>query len=400
MWSRPWLVPYVALAAAGWGGNQFTPLVLLYRTHGHSAIVITAVFAAYVLGLVPGFLIGGARSDRHGRRIVRWALLLSAASSVVLAAGADAAPMLLAGRVLTGFALGVTMAAGTSWVKELSGPPESTGARRASSALTVGFMAGPVTAGLLAQWGPAPLVTPYVVHAVLAVTAALTVGRAPETVTASSVRRPSGDRVFVDDHRPLWTLVLPAAPWVFGGVAVSIVVQPTVVAARLGDHGTAYATLLTAITLATGLVAQSSARRRIERDGVARTLSVALALLLAGLLVAVAVAATGLVVLPLASAVLFGASYGLSLPAGLVQVQRLAAPGALARATAVYYSLTYAGFGLPLVFSVLRTWTGAVPIMAGFGVLALVSAAVVARTAARSKVLRPFTDEFRRTRGS
>jgi len=115
--SRSWLVPCVALAAAGWGGNQFTPLVLLYRAHGHSAIVITAVFAAYVLGLIPGFLLGGALSDRRGRRIVRWALLLSTASSVVLAVGADDEPMLFAGRVLTGFSLGVTMAAGTSWVK-------------------------------------------------------------------------------------------------------------------------------------------------------------------------------------------------------------------------------------------------------------------------------------------
>jgi MFS family permease len=380
--SRWWLGPCAALAVAGWGGNQFTPLVILYREHGHSDVVITAVFAAYVLGLVPGFVLGGAISDRYGRRIVWWALLLSALSSAVLAVGASSEPLLFAGRILTGLSLGVTMSAATSWVKELSRPLEAAGARRASTAVTLGFMGGPLCAGLLAQWGPWPLVTPYVVHLLLSIVTALAVRAVPETVVAP--RRTDAPRgaIFAGDVHPLWLLVLPAAPWVFGGVAVSIVILPTVLASRLGDYPAAYATLLITVTLSAGLAAQSSAKRRVERSGVARTLAIAMAFLLAGLAVAVAAAATLSTLLPLAAALLLGASYGFSLPSGLLQIQRLAAPGALARATAVYYSLTYAGFGLPLVFSLLRGRFAPAPILVVIGAVALTCAFVVWRTAA------------------
>jgi predicted MFS family arabinose efflux permease len=381
--ARWWLGPCAALAVAGWGGNQFTPLVILYRQQvGHPDVVITAVFGAYVLGLVPGFLLGGGMSDRRGRRIVWWALLISAAASAVLAVGATSEPLLFVGRILAGLSLGVTMSAGTSWVKELSRPLEAAGARRASTALTLGFMAGPLCAGVLAQWGPWPLVTPYVVHVVLSVATALVVRAVPETVVAPRRADGSRGRVFAGDVRPLWLLVLPAAPWVFGGVAVSIVILPTAVATRLGDYPTAYATLLIAVTLSAGLVAQSYAKRRVERSGVARTLAIAMAFLLAGLAVAVAAAATLSALLPVAAAVLLGTSYGFSLPSGLLQIQRLAAPGALARATAVYYSLTYAGFGLPLVFSLLRGRFAPAPILAVTGVVALTCALVVWRTAA------------------
>ena len=380
--SRWWLGPSAALAVAGWGGNQFTPLVVLYRGHGHSDVVITAVFGAYVLGLVPGFLLGGGISDRYGRRIVWWALLLSALSSMVLAVGASSEPLLFAGRILTGLSLGVTMSAATSWVKELSRPLETAGARRASTAVTLGFMAGPLCAGLLAQWGPWPLVTPYVVHVLLSVVTALAVRRVPETVVVPRRGDAPRGRVFAGDIRPLWLLVVPAAPWVFGGVAVSIVILPTVLAPRLGDYPAAYATLLITVTLSAGLVAQAYAKRRVERSGVARTLAIAMAFLLAGLAVSAAAAATLSALLPLAAAVLLGASYGFSLPSGLLQIQRLAAPGALARATAVYYSLTYAGFGLPLVFSLLRGRFPPAPILVVIGAVALSCAFVVWRTAA------------------
>jgi hypothetical protein len=55
------LVPWIAVAAvllgAGWGSNQFTPLLLVYR---HSLELGTgtleAMFGIYALGLLPGLL--------------------------------------------------------------------------------------------------------------------------------------------------------------------------------------------------------------------------------------------------------------------------------------------------------------------------------------------------------
>ena len=48
-----------------------------------------------------------------------------------------------------------------------------------------------------------------------------------------------------------------------------------------------------------------------------------------------------------------GAGYGCCLVAGLLQTQRIAAPGELGGLTAVYYALTYLGFAAPVVLALL-----------------------------------------------
>ncbi len=115
---RAWLPVALTMFAVAWGGNEFTPLLVMYREVGHfSAVTVDALLAAYVLGIVPALLLGGPLSDRYGRR----PLLLPAApvglvGSLVLAVGAQSAALLAVGRVLCGVALGLVMAVGTTWV--------------------------------------------------------------------------------------------------------------------------------------------------------------------------------------------------------------------------------------------------------------------------------------------
>jgi len=64
-----WKLAVPAMFCCGWGGNQFTPLLLLYRRDGgYSAVTVDLFLGAYVIGLVPGLLLAGALSDRHGRK--------------------------------------------------------------------------------------------------------------------------------------------------------------------------------------------------------------------------------------------------------------------------------------------------------------------------------------------
>ena len=58
------------------------------------------------------------------------------------------------------------------------------------------------------------------------------------------------------------------------------------------------------------------------------------------------------------SAIVLGMGYGLCLVAGLVEVQRLAHPEALAGLTAIYYVLTYIGFAVPFVLALAAHLTG------------------------------------------
>ena len=71
----------------------------------------------------------------------------------------------------------------------------------------------------------------------------------------------------------LWaTLVyFPAAAWVFGAAALSFAVQPTALGDVVGGYGLLVATLLTAVTLGCGFLAQSAARTIDARSPLAAT---------------------------------------------------------------------------------------------------------------------------------
>ena len=64
-----WLPAAAVLIGAGWGSNQFTPMLLVYRQRlGLGTGTLEALFGVYALGLIPGLLIGGPLSDARGRR--------------------------------------------------------------------------------------------------------------------------------------------------------------------------------------------------------------------------------------------------------------------------------------------------------------------------------------------
>src|ERR1700749_3393907 len=101
---KPWMPVAGVLAGAGWGSNQFTPMLLVYHARlGLSTATLEALFGAYAAGLLPGLLVAGWWSDAHGRRPVGFAAaVLSLLASVSLIAGAHALVLLFGGRLLAG----------------------------------------------------------------------------------------------------------------------------------------------------------------------------------------------------------------------------------------------------------------------------------------------------------
>ena len=154
------------LFMTGWGANHFSTLLVVYRRNlGLLPPALGILFGAYALGLVPGLVLAGRASDRRGRRaVVLPASLLAIAASAVLAFGERGFGVLLAGRLIYGLATGSVMSPGSVWVQELSSP--ATGARRATLALSAGFGLGPLVSGVIAEFAPAPMAWPYVVHAI------------------------------------------------------------------------------------------------------------------------------------------------------------------------------------------------------------------------------------------
>ena len=68
------------LVGAGWGSNQFTPMLLVYRhALGLGAGSLESMFGVYALGLIPGSCsparfrtLGGAACRCSARRRRRW----------------------------------------------------------------------------------------------------------------------------------------------------------------------------------------------------------------------------------------------------------------------------------------------------------------------------------------
>jgi MFS family permease len=379
----------------GWGANQFSSLLLAYRLHrGVSESTADALFGVYALGLIPALLVIGPVSDQRGRRrIVCGAGLLSVAASLALIAGAHSLGMLYLGRFLAGACSGAAFAAGTAWIKELSVAPydpraeEQAGARRAAIGLSAGFGLGPLAAGLLAQWGPDPLLTAYLPHlAVMLIALVILIG-APETVSPNERRVSLAAvlRVPSAGHGRFRGIVAPAAPWVFASPSIAFAVLPGLVTHATGSYRVAFAAVVAGLTLGLGILIQPVARR-LDRPGDVRGLLAGLLAVSAGTLLGTVAAHARSWPLVLPAAALLGCGYGLCLVSGLLETQRLASREDLASLTAIYYALTYVGFAMPIVLAELERVAPAPLLLLATGLVAAISAGQVLRVSRRHPV--------------
>ncbi|MFH8749081.1 MFS transporter [Streptomyces rimosus] len=399
---RHWLRAGWMMTASGWSANQFSALLGAYRSDlGLTTATTTALFAVYVLGLIPGLLLGGPLADRRGRRpVVYTALATAAVATCLLMAGPAAAWLLWPGRFLTGLGAGALLTAGSVWIKELSSAPHDpatapgTAARRSGLFLSAGFASGGLAAALIAQWAPYPMITAYVPHLVLSAVAAVAAGRAPETARTGSAHRPAAHeaRPITHDHVPRGAggasfrrLIAPVAPWVFAAPTIAFVTLPGLVGARLDGWQTVYAGVATAVTPGAGLLVAPLARRLAARHRLATAVT-GLAAVALGLLVgALAVMAVQPAV-ALAAAVVLGAGYGLCVAYGLTEVAALAPPHRLARLTARFWTLAYLGFFAPYGVTLLSALWSPQAILAAAALLAVLTLGAVARAARRERL--------------
>ncbi|MDA3629437.1 MFS transporter [Saccharopolyspora sp. WRP15-2] len=378
---KKWLSAAFLLTAAGWGANQFSPLLGAYqRDLGLSAQATTGLLALYVAGLLPGLLFGGPLGDRRGRRpVVLGAVLVNAVATVALMIGVGGAFWLAVGRLLTGLSTGAALAAGSAWVRELSHPPFGTavedgaGARRAGVMLSMGFSISGLVSALIAQWGPHPLVIAYVPHLLLSAAGSGLALSCPETRSAGAESGGLGSAL---RDRRFRRLVLPVAPWVFVGPTISFGTLPGLVTSELHGFDIAYAGIAALITPGFGAVVQPIARRVAQR-GERIPAVVGLLGLAAGLGLAAVSVTWVLPWLALLACLLMGGGYGFCVTFCLTVVGRIAGPAALARLTAVFWCIAYLGFCTPFVISLLAPVASAGVLLLVLVGLALVTCAVV-----------------------
>ena len=384
-----WIRVAFAMFAVGWGANQFSPMLIVYRQAlGLGATEIAGLFGIYAATLIPGLLAGGPLSDRFGRRacVLPFAAL-SPVATLLLILGPHDLALIAAGRALAGVCSGMVFGPATAWVQDLSGG-SALSARRAALALSAGFGFGPIVAAALAQWAPHPLVVPYLPHLVLGVVALAAVWTVPDVRRAGTpalagpaARRwapPAALRT-----RAFWLTVAPAAPFVFGSMSMAIVVLPEEVTSA-STLSAAFAGLMTALAFAAGIGVQPVARVLAERSDRLGILAGTGAAAAGAAVSAIAVAGPDRVLAGL-GAVLLGLAYGLCLVCGLHQAEQLSDATDRGAVLSCYYVLAYLGFSAPYAMDGLNEVFGKPGTFAVLAVAAAVLTGLLAVGAARGR---------------
>ncbi|MEU7486910.1 MFS transporter [Streptomyces sp. NPDC042319] len=369
---RFWAVAYALLILLT-GTNLPTPLYRGYAAQfGFSPLVVTLIFAAYVAALIPSLLVAGPLSDAIGRRKVllpALALAVLGAASFALAADTE---WLFAARILQGLALGAASGALTASLAEL----EPAGNRRkaalvATVASVGGLGLGPVLAGVLAQYAPAPHVLPFVVEIVLLVPAAAAISTLPATRPAARwrPRRPEIPAAMRAAFATSGTVGFLA----FAVIGLFLTLIPTYVATLAGSDNLLLGGAVVALMLACSVVAQLMGYGRSARN----LELVGLPLLAAGLtLLALAGGLSSLTLLLLAT-VVAGFGQGFAFLGGLTAVSQAAPADRRADVLSSFYVIIYLGVGVPVIgVGFLATLAGllaAVQYFAGFVALLCVT---------------------------
>jgi predicted MFS family arabinose efflux permease len=336
----PVLTVWAAWLVLMCGTNLATPLYAVYRQRfGFSSLVLTTVFAAYALALVPSLVLFGQLSDRLGRRAVLLMGLGTGCLGLVLFAFASGTAWLYGARVMQGLAVGMTSGAATAALVELDPDRD---ARRAALlaglAQSLGSGAGPVVAGVLAQWAPAPERLCFLLLLAATVGAAALVARISEPASGAGglwrITWPSVPR----EIRSQFARVSVTAATLWAAAALFLSVVPSYAGDLLSTSDLALLGALAALVLGASCVAQVASRRRLTaRAGQ----PLGLALLALGLLALVLASPFPSLALLLAGALLAGTGHGIGFLGAQDELNRIAPGDRRGEVTAAFISCIY-----------------------------------------------------------
>jgi MFS family permease len=328
--------------------NMPTPLYAVYRrTLGFSAVELTLIFATYAIFLVPSLVVFGQLSDRVGRRRVIAAGLVGGAVSLALFASADSTPWLFAARGVQGLATGLMTAAAAAALVEL----ETEGHHGRAAVATIlgnngGSGAGPLVAGMLAQWAPDRLVLPYLVGIgciCFALLAVLSISEPAQPSGRWRIQRPSVPPAV--RGRFARASLSGATVWAVGALFLSVV--PSYAAQLLHTSDLALLGAITALMLATSCVAQVAVLRIDARPSEAQP--VGLVMMAIGVVLLVLAFPLHSLVPVLAAAILAGLGLGVTLFGAQKDINQLAPTDRRGEVTAAFISCLYGGVAITSV---------------------------------------------------
>jgi predicted MFS family arabinose efflux permease len=338
---RPLVLVWAAWLVLMSGINLATPLYTVYAMRfGFSSLVLTAIFAAYAVVLIPALLLFGRLSDRFGRRPVILAGLLAACVGLALFAAAQSTAWLFAARVCQGLAVGMISGPATAALVELDPRREQKRpALLAGLAQSGGSAVGPLGAGLLAEWAPAPRQLPFLIVLGLTLVGAAVVLTLPEPAR----REPEPWRIqwprVPTEIRGDFARVSLSAATAWGAAALFLSIVPSYASELLGTHNLALLAAIAALALAASCVALPVSQRLRLRPRTAQ--AIGLAVLAAGLAGLVVASPLGSLAILLVAAIAAGAGHGVAFLNAQDELNTIAPSEHRGEVTAAFISCIY-----------------------------------------------------------
>ena len=348
-----WAVAFSFLAVSAFSTAP-SALYGLYAQRDHlSSLTITIVYAVYAGGIVVALVLAGHVSDWYGRRVV----LLPALGVAVLAAVVflvwRSLPGLLIARVLTGFALGITVATATAFITDLDAGPGGVATNRAGIVATIanvgGLGLGALIAGLLARYEPDALTLPFIVLLTGLLAAVVLVALAPEGHPAVDPRpryRPQRLAAPAGGRRPFIAATTGAfAAFAVGGLFAGL--TGTFLTTLVHHSSPALIGLTIVLSYGAAVVVQTTTTSWPAH----RLLAAGIPPIILGLLLLVASAWTTppSLSLFLISSVVAGAGIGAMIRGCVTIVISTAKPDDRAGAVATLFTAGYAGVSIPVI---------------------------------------------------
>ena len=353
---------FAAIAAATFSVSSSapTPLYRLYQESLHlTPFLLTLIFAVYAFSLLAALLTVGSLSDHIGRRPVILATLLLNALAMALFALADTASMLIAARLVQGFATG---AATTTLGAAILDTDRQRGPLLNSITAFAGLSVGTLGAGALATYAPAPAELVYLVLLGFSVLLAALLLGMPETMQRRPgalasllphIHVPSGARTTLVQLTPA-----NVATWALGGFYFSL--MPSLVRVATGLTAPIIGGIVVASLTLTAALAVVMLRA-LPAERILRLGTLALA---GGIAVTLAGVHAHFVALIFAGAIVAGVGFGASFSGTLRSLLPLASAQERAGLLSAFYVESYLAFSLPAILAGLAVPTFGLPAVA------------------------------------
>jgi MFS family permease len=325
-----------------------SPLYGLYQAKfDFSTFVLTLVYAVYCFGVLAALLLVGRISDDIGRRPVLIGALLGLIASMVLFAAAQSEAWLFAARGLQGLMTGTALGAAGAALLDLHPRGDGQHAGLVNGVASAGGIgAGALVSSLLVQYGPDPLVTPFVVLMALVAVALAGALAMPEPVERADIPRlrPQRPRVPRSIRSPFLLSSLGVlASWSIGGLYLAL--GPGLVTELMHTHSHLAGGAAVLALAVPGALSQVIWHRLPARSAA----WIGAAVLAAGMALTGGSLSTGSAALFFAASALTGLGFGLAFLGALRSLTAVVPDAHRAEVMSAFYVVAYLSISVPTI---------------------------------------------------